>query len=209
VTVRSCAIAASLSKEVVWRLAGDVVKAKQRLSVAVIVECALTLLDEKGFDGVSTRAIAERLGVKSASLYWHIKNKQELLNHMAAAMLMAHLPKKHAADQSWQDWLAAGAHCIRNAALSRRDGAKVIAARQPSEGPGPLSFPAMLERLLQAGFTRTQALNAFLVLNRYTIGWVLAEQIEGSATKRRRSEGVGYEFGLSIILRGLEDSLSG
>jgi TetR/AcrR family transcriptional regulator, tetracycline repressor protein len=184
-------------------------KTRQRLNIPVIVDCALTLLDERGFDGFSTRAIAERLGVKSASLYWHIKNKQELLSHMAEAMFMAHLPARVDAGQSWQAWLAAGAHCIRNAALSRRDGAKVIAASQPTGTISLLSFPAMLDRLQQAGFSQTQALNAFLVLNRYTLGWVLAEQTEARSKKQQQAEGVGYEFGLAIILRGLEESLSG
>lgn len=182
-------------------------KEKQRLSVAVIVATALELLDETGMDGVTTRAIAARLGVKSASLYWHIKNKQVLFSHMAEAMFMANLPSPEVQDKPWQDWLIAGAHCIRNAALSHRDGAKVIAASQPTGSIDLLSFPAMIKRLEDAGFTRTQALNAFMVMGRFTIGWALAEQLS-SGTQENQIEGVGYEFGLAIIVRGLEETLA-
>lgn len=181
-------------------------KKKKRLSLAVIVDTALTLLDEAGIEGVTTRAIAARLNVKSASLYWHIKNKQTLFSHMAEAMFMTNLPDPAIREQSWQAWLVAGAHCIRNAALSHRDGARVIAASRPGS-IDVLSFPAMIKRLEDAGFNRPQALNAFLVMGRYTLGWALAEQMEGGPDENRTEAGVGYEFGLEIIVRGLEETL--
>lgn len=44
----------------------------------VVIKEALKLLDKVGLDGVTTRKLAEQLGVESASLYWHFKNKSEL-----------------------------------------------------------------------------------------------------------------------------------
>jgi len=180
---------------------------KKRLDLDTIVAAALALLDEKGIDGVTTRAIAARLGIQSPSLYWHIKNKKTLLSHMAEAMFMENIPDPDIRNEDWQTWLIAGAHCIRNAALSRRDGAKVIAASQPTGSIDRLSFPAMIKRLEDEGFSRPQALNAFLVMGRFTLGWALAEQLDGGPPENR-TEGVGYEFGLDIIVRGLEDMLA-
>jgi AcrR family transcriptional regulator len=51
---------------------------KGSLDRAVIVATALMLLDEVGIDGLSTRRLAAELGIKSASLYWHFKDKAEL-----------------------------------------------------------------------------------------------------------------------------------
>jgi AcrR family transcriptional regulator len=45
-----------------------------------IVDAALSVLDREGYDGFSMRAVAEELGTGPASLYWHVKNKDELLN---------------------------------------------------------------------------------------------------------------------------------
>lgn len=187
-------------------------KATQRkrkpINLDTIIEAALRLLDQAGMEGVTTRALAERLGIQSPSLYWHVKNKQVLFSHMAEAMFMANLPPPAGPDQDWRDWLLDGARCIRNAALSRRDGARVIAASRPTGTIDTLSFPAMLQRLEEAGFSQQQALNAFLVLNRFSIGWALAEQMEGGVPHEVDQE-AGYEQGLRMILTGLEQTLDG
>ncbi len=44
-----------------------------------IVEAGLSLLDEFGMTGFSTRALAERLGTYPATLYWHVGNRARLL----------------------------------------------------------------------------------------------------------------------------------
>jgi len=43
-----------------------------------IVEAALAVLDRDGIDGFSMRRVAEELGTGAASLYWHVRNKEEL-----------------------------------------------------------------------------------------------------------------------------------
>jgi len=52
----------------------------------VIARTALGLLNEVGLDGLTMRLLAKELGVQAAALYWHLKNKQELLDAMAAIM---------------------------------------------------------------------------------------------------------------------------
>ena len=172
------------------------------LNLTRIVETALSLLDEVGLDGLSTRALADRLGIAGPSLYWHVKNKQTLLSHMAEAMFMANLPELSGEEESWRDWLKAGAKCIRAAAGSHRDGARVIAASHPTGSIDILSFPAMLKRLTDQGFKEDEAHYAFLVLSRFTLGWALAEQSEGDIGNHDAKR--GYEFGLDTIIRGLE-----
>src|SRR5262245_5157379 len=53
---------------------------KQRtLDQGRVVQAALALLDEIGLDELTMRRLADRLGVKAASLYRHVRNKEELL----------------------------------------------------------------------------------------------------------------------------------
>lgn len=46
------------------------------------VEVAIALAEEKGVAAVSIRQVAKRLGVTPMALYWHFKNKDDLLDAM-------------------------------------------------------------------------------------------------------------------------------
>ena len=52
-----------------------------------IVDEALLLLNEVGIDKLTTRRLAERLGVQQPALYWHFANKSALLDAVNSAML--------------------------------------------------------------------------------------------------------------------------
>jgi AcrR family transcriptional regulator len=52
-----------------------------------IVEASTYLFGVKGYDGTSTREIAQRAGVNLASLNYHFKSKQGLLKEVTAAVI--------------------------------------------------------------------------------------------------------------------------
>jgi AcrR family transcriptional regulator len=53
--------------------------ASERLSKSAVAERALRLGDEEGLEAVTIRRLAQALGVTPMALYWHFKNKDELL----------------------------------------------------------------------------------------------------------------------------------
>lgn len=55
---------------------------KQRSSVDEVVRVAIELADESGLEAVSMRRIAERLGLKTMSVYTYVPGKEELLDLM-------------------------------------------------------------------------------------------------------------------------------
>lgn len=59
---------------------------RTRLSRRSVVESALALADEKGLDSLTIRGLARHLGVSPMALYWHFKNKDELLAGIANLM---------------------------------------------------------------------------------------------------------------------------
>jgi TetR/AcrR family tetracycline transcriptional repressor len=59
-----------------------------------VVGQALTLADTEGLDAVTIRRLAEQLGVTPMALYWHVKNKDELLTAMADALLAEVTPQR-------------------------------------------------------------------------------------------------------------------
>ena len=170
------------------------------LERGTIVARALGLLDEVGIEALSTRRLAAELGVKGPSLYWHFKSMRELFDHMAEALLETALPAPDAFPGDWRTWLADGARGIRRVALSRRDGARLLAGATPTRKHPVLDFEAMRGRLQSEGFSYREAHQALLSLGRYAMGWAMYEQ-GGPARSRGAQE--AFEFGLSAMIAGI------
>lgn len=60
---------------------------------ADIINTALKLFHQKGYNATSMEDIADELGIKKASLYYHIKGKQELLYEMIESIGLKLLEK--------------------------------------------------------------------------------------------------------------------
>ena len=52
------------------------------LSRQQIVRAALQIADREGLDALTMRRVAQRLGAGTMSLYWHVRNKDELIELM-------------------------------------------------------------------------------------------------------------------------------
>ena len=79
-----------------------------------IVATALELLDADGLDGLTMRRLADRLGAGVMSLYWHVDNKEDVLDLALDAVLDYRGPPQMGAPQDWraevvhmlEDWRA-------------------------------------------------------------------------------------------------------
>jgi TetR/AcrR family tetracycline transcriptional repressor len=56
---------------------------RPRLSKATVVVRAMALADAEGLDALTIRRLAQELGVTPMALYWHFRNKEELLTGLA------------------------------------------------------------------------------------------------------------------------------
>lgn len=139
-----------------------------------IVRVALNLLDEVGFDGITMRGLAARLGIKAASLYWHVHNKQELLGLLADEICAP--MREPDSNLPWQEQLEFLGNEYRNTLLLHRDAAKVIASKGVPSGPSILRLTEIiLATLLNAGFSKQDAVYAGFLLNEYVTMFVLGE----------------------------------
>ena len=145
------------------------------LSRELLIETGLRLLDEVGLDGLSVRRLAAELGVQSPALYWHVKTKQELLEGMASAIIMAAGMGPPEGDETWPEWLRRRARAYRKSLLAHRDGARLITTsrRAPEALAG---FERELEAMVRLGVTPVLALRTIMVIADYTNGFVLQEQ---------------------------------
>lgn len=58
-----------------------------KLDKEQVIDNALVLLHEVGIDGLTTRKLAQKIGVEQPTLYWHVKNKRALLDALAETIL--------------------------------------------------------------------------------------------------------------------------
>jgi TetR/AcrR family tetracycline transcriptional repressor len=147
------------------------------LTKAQIVDEAVALLDEGGLEAVTFRRLAERLGVRSPSLFWHIRNKALLLEAMAEAILAPAFGDIRPPEpgERWQDWLARLAERLRLTLLAHPDGARVLSSAQLSETMASISERAMVT-LVEQGLPLRDARLVVLAVERFTVGHVLEEQ---------------------------------
>ncbi len=179
------------------------------LTRETVVQAALRLLDKTGLDALSTRRLAQELGVAGPALYWHFKNKRELLDHVAEAMVGPGMRALDApaAKGDWESWLTELGRGTRAGILSRRDGARVLAGCRPARGMAGISFSNMVQVLQVAGFTEKDARHAILIVGRYTLGWTMDEQ--AAADRPHTVDPVeGFEFGLQLLIAGLRSRLA-
>jgi TetR/AcrR family tetracycline transcriptional repressor len=178
-----------------------------QLDRATTVQKALQLLNETGLEGLTTRRLADALGVQGPALYWHFKNKQELIDEMALAMLAeASEPAPQTAD--WAEWLLARARRLRAVMLSYRDGARLFAGYRPAGPHGRVDPDAFLEPLTKAGFSRTEAFSVAIIVFRFTFGWTddeqnAAERAPGPPPDHIPDPEQLFEFGLATIIAGV------
>ncbi|MGX1851071.1 TetR/AcrR family transcriptional regulator C-terminal domain-containing protein [Streptomyces sp. NBC_01456] len=154
-----------------------------RIDRKQVVDTALRLLNEMGLDGLTLRRIAKELNVQAPALYWHFKNKQELLDEMATEMLRrmtASLtvtdPGWTALGETWQEALSASCRALRRELLGYRDGGKVFSGTRMTDESYAVPLDALLRRLTAAGFSVHQATRAWWTAYHYTVGVVIEEQ---------------------------------
>jgi len=185
-------------------------KSRVTLDRPTIVAAALALLDEVGIEGLSTRRLAAELGVKGPSLYWHFKNKNELLAHMAGALFLDALPEPDFTSANFDlvDWLRKGARGLRRTALSRRDGAVIMARITPTVDDDRRAFSEMTRCLHErSGLPSKDCSLTLLSLGRFAISWSLYENAAGDRVQPADWE-AGFEFGLETFLKGLQVRLT-
>jgi TetR/AcrR family tetracycline transcriptional repressor len=179
-----------------------------KLERAIVIAEALALLDEVGLDSVSTRRLARRLGVEQPSLYWHFRNKGELLTAMAEAAMAPHAaqPLPMPGDD-WREWFLENTRSFRRTLLLRRDGARLHAGLVPGKDLDRIG--RKMAFLITSGMSQRDAQMAMLAASRFTVGSVLEEQADAATDDMNTGvpwidHETAFEAGLALILDGMQ-----
>jgi AcrR family transcriptional regulator len=155
---------------------GQVDRAKHHrgLTRRAIVERALELGDAEGLDAVSLRRLATELDVTPMSLYRHVKDKQDLVNAMYEAVVENF--DIRADVRPGMKWTTQLRRALMNViALHDRPVALSLAIAYSGGGSPAIwqMYEGALAILMQAGFTRREAVDLNRMLSTLVAGYVL------------------------------------
>ena len=196
-----------------------------------VVRGAVDLLAEAGLEALTLRRLATELGVSAPTLYWHVRNKRQLLDLMAEALVArAGRSTSPAHGQPWWDWLAEQARLQWQVLTSHRDAALVVAGNRPTEAALP-GIEEIVASLVVVGFPPAEALRTILSIGNYVIGCAVEYQAEagrepdperdGRMVRELRETGdlpnlraalvaldgpdpgAGFEHGLGLLMAGI------
>jgi TetR/AcrR family tetracycline transcriptional repressor len=95
----------------------------QGLSRARLVSAALGLVQREGLEALTMRALADQLNVKAASLYWHVRDRRELLELLADGILEK-VPATRGTN--WRLGVLNAAAALRMALVSQQDADRIL-----------------------------------------------------------------------------------
>lgn len=180
-----------------------------------VVATAVSILRDFGLADLSMRRLARELEVQVGALYWHVKNKQELLVDVAA-QLLGDIPTDPGAtlhqDTTARTDVVDLATAIRSALVPVPDSAEVIQLAQSMQPAALASLTRLRDLLESAGVAPGHlAWAQHLVLN-HILGSVAAEQerarLESLAVDDPAIPGGpplgadAFAWGLDVILDG-------
>jgi TetR/AcrR family transcriptional regulator, tetracycline repressor protein len=174
-----------------------------------VIDVALQLLDEQGLAQLQMRAVAKRLDVQASALYWHVRNKGELLSLMSAHFYDAALVSlPHGL--SWRQWLLTFGTAFRTMLLGHRDSAQLCAiARPPAEDTDAVA-DKLAKPLIVAGLSRHLALSYQASVISLVLGWCIYQQSETLHDYLARMIGFDESFatGLSAMVAGFPQDVA-
>ncbi|HEX6580454.1 MAG TPA: TetR/AcrR family transcriptional regulator [Actinomycetota bacterium] len=130
-----------------WRSGRARTAPRLPLTRDAIVEAALTVLEREGMEGLSMRKVGEELGTGAASLYWHVRNKEELLQ-LLFERVTEEIDLPEPDPSRWQEQCKELARQMLDVMRRHRDVARISLGRIPS-GPSVARFSEWLFELLQ------------------------------------------------------------
>jgi AcrR family transcriptional regulator len=157
-----------------------------KLNPEVVVDAALSVIDQLGLDGLTIRAVATAAGAPPMSLYTHFASKDELLDAMARELSRRLYGVGEGA--TWQASLRTSCHHMRELLVTHPNWGVLIA--RPAPAPNLPARERLIEQMCAAGFAPGQALTHITHAGLLTLGFTMLElqhrDARGASTIARR-----------------------
>ncbi|MEW9530987.1 TetR/AcrR family transcriptional regulator C-terminal domain-containing protein [Microbispora sp. NPDC049125] len=145
---------------------------KARVSRETVLAAALALVDREGIAALSMRKLGAELGVEAMTLYYHVPNKDAVLDGLVNEVVSR---IRVELEGPWREWTRAFAVSIRRELLAHPALLPLVATR-PVLTPGGLDDVERIAAGLRGdGFSPSGALHMINVVATFVIGHTLAE----------------------------------
>jgi AcrR family transcriptional regulator len=202
-----------------------------------VLEAALRLADRDGIESLSMRRLGQELGVEAMAIYYHLRNKDEVLDGIVDLVFgEIDLP---ASGPDWRTAMRDRAIAVRDALLRHRWAIGLMESRRNPGSANLRHHDAVIGSLRAGGFDMAGAAHAYSALDSYVYGFALTKMnlpFESTAdiadvaqemlspfavgeypnlaafiTEHAMQPGYDYanefEYGLDLILDGLEATM--
>ena len=178
---------------------------KQRgLTRERLVQAALDLINHDGLDGLAMRALADRLDVKASSLYWHVRDRRELLELLAESIL-ERVRHPRPAD-GWRQAVLATCESLRREAARQKDAGRVL-LEVPEAIQRSDVFADLRRQLESAGLSPSEAAEVALMAMTYVISEDTS--VEEPKIKRGATASIAIDSGSrGVVLRAGDPAMS-
>lgn len=180
---------------------------RPKLDRATIVAQSIALLNEEGFEALSLRRLATRLGVQAPAIYWYFADRAALLEAMVEELMervpVPHIPMRRA---DTADWVCNRGSAFRQMLLGIRDSVRLMA--EATVNPRMYSqFQEMLREV--EGLDASQVTHLAAVMYSYVLGWVHYQQQPRMHRflEEHLDIDTAFETGLRAIARGMVEQL--
>jgi AcrR family transcriptional regulator len=126
------------------------------LTAEAVVDAALALADADGLDALTMRRLATTLGVTPMALYWHHRDKDELLDAMAARVF-DFVDTSRDRSTTWQQQLRQLLDSLLDALRAHPSAAALVSTRTVSTPAALDATEALLAILRRGGFSPSDA----------------------------------------------------
>jgi AcrR family transcriptional regulator len=204
------------------------------LSRERVLDAAVGLADERGIDALTMRGLAQELGVEAMTLYYYVRNKDEILTGIVDRVVSEfELPSSR---DDWKTAIRTTAVSAYHVLLRHRWAAALVLSGSGVSQARLRYMDAILGTLRRAGFSAEMTDHAYHALDSHIMGftlWVvgmnlgtdeelaalagdfleqvrdadmphLVEHVEQHMKPPDPGEKPEFEFGLDLILDGLE-----
>jgi len=143
------------------------------VSKLTIVEASIRILNRDGIEGLTMRTIAKELNIKAASLYNHLRSRQELFAEIAEYMVeRSPMPDSGGAPY---DFLVQTSRAYRDMLKTVRDSVAIFEKSMPSTPRRVDIIRNLSKKLLEFGVLPENLMTISNMLNNYTLSFTADE----------------------------------
>ena len=147
-----------------------------------VVQVALSIIDTDGLESFSLPALARAMGVRAPSLYWHFKDRAEILRGVALAIVAeTSLPPGPSGD-NWMEFFVNVSLSFRRAVLRHRNAAPVLFQFMPREAFGDV-YERIAIGLGEAGVPLERHVLILDGMERLVLGATLTEAMKPASRR--------------------------